>query len=422
MKINKTILPNGLRIITVPMLDNPSVTVLVMVSAGSKYETKKINGLSHFLEHMVFKGTTRRPKAVDISRELDSLGASYNAFTGQEYTGYYAKVAARHLDKALDIVSDMYVNPIFDTAEIEKEKGVIVEELRMYKDLPQHQAAEMFTEALYGDQPAGWPIIGTEDTIRSFSRADLIAYRSAHYVASATTVIVSGSFDESTIIADIEKSFSAISTGDKAGKLPVHESQSSPEVKLTFKETDQTHLVLGVRTFPIFDPRMPIMRVLSAILGKSMSSRLWTKMREELGICYYVNADQDSYTDHGVLAISAGVDNTRVEQAIKGILGECARLRDEFVSEAELQKVKDYIAGTTVLHLETSDARAEYCGYQEVLKNKVDMPEEGIAKVRAVTAEQVRELARQVFVDTQLTLSIVGKYKDPSAFSAYLTF
>ncbi len=422
MKFNKTILKSGLRVITVPMTDNPSVTVLVMVEAGSKYETKKQNGISHFLEHMVFKGTPRRPKASDISRELDSLGAHYNAFTTQEFTGYYAKVAATRLDEALDVVSDMYMNPLFEEAEIKKEKGVIIEEVRMYNDLPQRHVHDVLSELMFGDQPAGWSVLGTEDNIRSFGREDFVEYRKDHYVSSATTVLVAGSFDEKKTIEKIEKAFATAVAGQKKSKLAVVENQVEPAVKTKFKETDQTHLVIATRTFPISDERLAAMTVLTTILGGGMSSRLFSKLRDEMGICYYVRASHDASTDHGDLTISAGVDNARVEEAIKEILNQCKLLKDQIVGEAELKKVRDYISGTTLLELETSESRAEYCGFQEILKKKIDTPEEFMEKISKVTAADIQNLAREIFVNNGLNLAIIGKFKDEAVFKPYFKF
>ena len=419
MKFNKKVLKNGLRIITVPMTDNPSVTVLVMVEAGSKYETKKESGLSHFLEHMVFKGTPKRPKAIDISRELDSVGAHYNAFTGQEYTGYYAKADARHTDAILDIVSDMYLNPLFDAKEMEKEKGVIIEEIRMYQDLPQRHVHDIFMELVYGDQPAGWNIAGTEDIVKSFTREQLVSYRKAHYVSEATTVIVAGSFKEKEMVKKIEKAFSIVAIDPMKDILKVTESQKVPQIKTSFKETDQTHLVIGARTFPVKDKRIPTMEVLSTILGRGMSSRLFSKMRDQLGICYYIKTNHDPFTDHGVLTISAGVDNARVEEAVRGILGECERLKTELVPLAEIKKAKDYIAGTTMLELETSDARAEFCGFQEILKKKIESPKNIIAKIQKVTAKEVRNLAQEVFVNKGLNMALIGRTKDDQGLKSY---
>ena len=422
MKFNKTTLKNGLRVITVPMADNPSVTVLVLVEAGSKYETKDINGISHFLEHLTFKGTTKRPKASDISREFDSIGAEHNAFTSQEYTGYYGKADAKRCDNLLDILSDMYLNPLIDKGEMEKEKGVIIEEIRMYNDLPQQIAGHLFEEVLYGDQPAGWKILGTEENIRSCTRDQVVKYRGEHYKSTSTVVVVSGSFDENTIIKKVENYFGKIETGINKPKLAVIEKQSLPQIKTFFKETDQTHLVIGVRTFSVNDKRVPALRVLSAILGKGMSSRLFSKMRNELGICYYIGASNDSSTDHGELAISAGIDNSRVEEGVKEILSECRKMKNELVPEDELKKVKDYISGRTMLSLETSDARADYCGHKEILKGDIESPEEALEQVCAVTAEDVKKLAKEIFVNESLNMAIVGKFKDGSQFKDYFKF
>ncbi len=422
MQFNKKTLENGLRIITVPMVDNPSVTVLVMVEAGSKYENKETSGLSHFLEHMVFKGTPKRPKAIDISRELDSIGSHYNAFTSQEFTGYYAKADKRHLDTIIDVVSDMYNNPLFDEEEIKKEKGVIVEEIRMYQDLPQQHVQNVFMELLYGDTPAGWNIAGTESNVKSFNRDQFIKYRNDHYLADSTIVIVSGSFDEKATIEKIENAFATIGTGQKIGKEKVIEKQVEPKIKIETKETDQTHLVIGVRTFPITDKRMPTMLVLSTILGRGMSSRLFAKMRDQLGICYYIRTEHNPFTDHGFLSISAGVDNARVEEAIVGIMEECQRLKDEAVLVEELKKAKDYISGTTMLELETSDARAEYCGFQEVMKGIIDMPVDIIEKVNAVTSADVQKLAQEIFITKHLNMALIGRSKDENLLKQKLFF
>src|SRR3989344_4760893 len=284
----KTILKNGLRIVLAPQADSLTVTVLVLVATGSKYETKEINGISHFLEHLCFKGTKKRPTALAITSELDGIGSEYNAFTGEEYTGYHAKVEARHTDKILDIISDLYVNPIFDPAEIEKEKGVIIEELNMYEDLPMRKVQEVFTELLYGDQPAGWPIAGKKEIIRRLTREEIVKYRGAHYVANATAIIVSGGFNEKKILEKIGSSFKNILTAKKDGKVKTEDRQSAPALKIQPKESDQTHLVLGVRAYNVSDERRFALGVLADILGGGMSSRLFQKVRDELGAAYYI--------------------------------------------------------------------------------------------------------------------------------------
>ena len=422
MQFNKTTLKNGLKVITVPMKDNPAVTVLIMVSTGSKYENKDTNGLSHFLEHMVFKGTAKRPKSIDISKELESLGAQYNAFTSQEYTGYYAKVNSAHLDTALDVVSDIYLNPLLNEKEIEKEKGVIIEEIRMYKDLPHKHVHDLFMELVYGDQPAGWNIAGPEDNIRKFSREDFVKYRNEHYVAEATTVVISGSFDENTIIKKVEETFHNISINKKIDKIKVTESQDKPRINLKFKETDQAHLVLGVRSFDINSEYDSTLTVLSTLLGRGMSSRLFQKVREEMGVGYYVNASHDAYTDHGLFTISAGVDTKRIEEVLKVLIMECKKIINDPILEIELKRVKDYICGSFLLGLETSDSRAEYVSINDILKGKIETPNEEINKIQNVTIEQIKDIAKKIFIDESLNLAIIGPYKDEKQFLNILTF
>ncbi|HEY4511495.1 MAG TPA: pitrilysin family protein [Candidatus Paceibacterota bacterium] len=422
MNYHKKILKNGMRIITVPMADNPAVTVLVMVEAGSKYETAEISGLSHFLEHMCFKGTRTRPKAINISRELDSIGAQYNAFTSQEFTGYYAKAGPRHLNTILDVVSDMYVNPLFDEKEIEKEKGVIVEEINMYEDTPHKHVQDLFMELLYGDQPAGWNIAGRKETVKAMKREFFEDYRRKHYVSGATTVVIAGKFNEETIYDDIEKKFIGIHEGKKHDKTKVIEKQKEPRIKVQHKKTDQAHLVIGVRSCDIWSASVPILRVLSAVLGGGMSSRLFQKLRDEMGVGYYVNAGNDIYTDHGYFEISTGVDKERVTEVIKAILNECQKLTEDEVPPDELKKAKDYIIGTMFLGLETSDAVAEFFGYQEILKRSVITPSELAKIINMVSAEEIKDMAQQIFQNKNLNMALVGGFKNNKEFEPIFHF
>ena len=304
MQYSRTVLPNGLRVIFAPQKDAVATTILVLVEAGSKYETKDINGLSHFLEHMCFKGTVKRPTTMHIAGELDGIGAEYNAFTSQEWTGYFVKVQAHKSEQALDIISDLYLHPVFDAAEIEKEKGVIIEEINMYEDLPPRRVQEIFTQLMYGDQPAGWDIGGRKEVIRAMTKDHFLKYRGAHYVAQATAIVVAGNFDEKKILKNIEEQFAHLSNDKKFGKVPTKESQSEPQVKVQFKESDQTHLVIGCRAFDITDPRRYALEVMGDILGGGMSSRLFQRVREELGAAYYVKAGADFFSDHGFFAVS----------------------------------------------------------------------------------------------------------------------
>ncbi|MBI5400508.1 MAG: insulinase family protein [Candidatus Yonathbacteria bacterium] len=412
MKFKKKVLPNGLRMLAVPMADNPTVTVLVLVETGSKYETKEKNGLSHFLEHMCFKGTTTRPNASDISKELDTLGCEYNAFTGQEFTGYYAKGKSADFAKLLDVVSDLYLNPLLKEDEIEKEKGVIVDEINMYDDMPMQKVHEEWMNLLYGDQPAGWAIIGPRDVVRGMSRKDFLAYRKAHYVASATTVVVSGNVDASTAFKEITKKFKCIAENKKGGKKKTREVQSEPQVAVKHKETDQTHFILGVRSFPVYDKRNPILSVIGGVLGSGMSSRLFQKLRTEMGVGYYVRAGNSTSTDCGYFAVSAGVANDRLPGVLRAVISELDNLKNNLVPADELTKVKEHLVGMMYLGLESSDDLAEYYGAQEVLRRDIKTPKEKEKIIRAVTAEDVQKMARMIFVEKNLNLALVGPLKD----------
>jgi len=422
MKYTRKVLKNGLRIITVPMKDNPTATILVLVEAGSKYESKKNNGISHFLEHMCFKGTTNRPTAMDISKELDGIGSHYNAFTSQEHTGYYAKADYKNIDKILDVVSDMYLNPLFPEIEIEKEKGVIIEEINMYLDLPKAVVQDEFLKLLYGDHPAGWNIAGPKENIKGMKRSDFIDYRNKHYVASATTVIVAGKINEKEVFKKITKLFKEIGKWKKEGKEKVIEAQKEPQVVVHYKDTDQTHIILGARSYDTYNKYNPIIRLMVAILSGGLSSRLFEKMRNEMGICYYVYADNDAFTDHGVFSVSAGVDSNRVKEAIVAILEELKKLKTKLLGKDELNKVKQFLIGNLNLGLESSDSIASFYGNQEIMRKTLKKPEDIIKEINAVTAEEIKFVAERIFKDELLNLAIVGKFSDKKEFLDILKF
>lgn len=422
MKFSKHILKNGLRVVTVPMKDNPTVTVLVLVEAGSKYENKKLNGISHFLEHMCFKGTMKRPKAIDISKELDALGSQYNAFTSQEYTGYYAKSDAKHFKQILDIVSDIYLNSTFPETEIEKEKGVIVEEINMYEDMPHRHVQDLMMKLLYGDQPAGWNIAGEKENVRAMKRKDFILYHKMHYVPKATTIVIAGQVSPKESLREIKKIFENLKNNKKVGKKKVIESQKSPKVLLKYKDTDQTHFVLGVRTFDLFHKNNATLSVLSGILGGGMSSRLFQKLREEMGVGYYVRAYNDTYTDHGFFQISAGVDNKRVDEVINAVLEECRKLKTYEVEEEELEKTKECLIGNMKLSLESTDDIANFYGGQELLKKKIVFAEDKAKELRKVTVKDIKDMANKIFTDKNLNLALIGPFKEEKNFLKNLKF
>lgn len=421
-KAKKKIYKNGLRVVTIPMKDNPTVTVLVLVGTGSDYESKEINGISHFLEHMCFKGTIKRPTAQIISHELDALGCQYNAFTGNEYTGYYAKGDAKNFKQIFDIVSDVYLNSTFPEAEMEKEKGVIIEEINMYEDMPASHVSDLFGEVLYGDQPAGRSTLGTKDNIYKMKRDDFVNYKKSHYVAGNTVVIVAGNIESSEVYNEVNKYFKDVSVSKSGTKTKVKEKQTSPNILIKYKETDQTHLVLGVRSFNLFDKRNIALSMLSGILGAGMSSRLFTKLREEMGVAYYVRAYNQASLDHGSFQISAGVNNERIEEVIKEIIKECNLLVKEKVSIKELDKVKSLIIGNMKMSLEATDDIANFYGGQELMKKEIKDLEEKIKEIKKVRPENLQKMAKLLFKNKSLNLAIIGPYKDKSKFINILKF
>jgi len=413
---------NGLRLLLVPQEHSLASIVLILVEAGSEYETKRINGLSHFLEHLMFKGTKNRPHVGAISKELDSLGAQSNAFTGQEYTGYWAKAQYRNLDKILDVVSDLYLNPLFNSEEIEKERGVVIEEINMYEDMPMRRVHSLFAELVYGDQPAGWDIAGPKEVIRTVPRDKIMKYRAKHYVAPKTIVVVGGRFDEKKVIRAVTTLFGHLPRAPHVKKFSVRESQKIPAVLLKHKASDQSHLVLGVRAFDMFDTRRYALQLLADVLGGGMSSRLFHRIREVLGAAYYIRAETDLSLDHGTLAVSAGVDHTKIQQVMVAVLDEMRRLTREIVPKDELQKSKDHLTGNFLMSLETADELAGYYGGQEVLTRKLVSPSELVRRIQAVRAEAVQGVARALFTNSRLNLAVIGPYKNPAHFRKLLKF
>ncbi len=416
MAYTKHVLKNGLRLITVPRRGAESVTVMVLVKAGSKYENEEENGISHFLEHMCFKGTKKRPKSMQISAELDALGAQYNAFTSYEFTGYYAKVAPTNVKKALEIVSDLYLNPIFNLEEIEREKGVIIEEMNMYEDLPNRKVQDDMMTLLFGAQPVGRSILGTKEIIRAVKREDFLQYRAKHYLPQSTIVLVSGAFKESDIRRDVERLFSRLSGGVKGEKLPVDDRQSKPRVSVRTKASDQSHIVIAFRAYSAYDKRAYTATVLASILGGTMSSRLWQTVRERLGAAYYVRADHESLTDHGIFEITAGLDTSRITEVLTEIIKEVTKLKRSDVGKEELKRSKDSVIGRFRLGLERSDDIADFYGLQEVVKDSSVSPEEYIRAIKRVNAADLRAVAQDIFVTKHMNLAVIGPHENDAPF------
>jgi len=404
----KTTLKNGLRIITVPSKSTQTVTVLVLVGTGSKYEKEDEKGISHFLEHMYFKGTKKRPSSLEIAETLDKVGGIYNAFTSQEYTGYFAKVSREHFDLALDWVSDIFLNSTLPEKEIEKERGVIIEEINMRKDHPIEHVQVLWQKLLYGDQPAGWDVAGEIETVSKISRKDLLEYREAQYIASNTIICLAGNFNEKEGINKVKKFFSKIKIGKSREKPKVIEKQERPEILFEKRETDQTHICLGVRGINLSDERRYAQEILGLILGGMMSSRLFERIRTKLGIAYYIETDVFSDPDTGYLVTRAGLNNEKLERGILEILKEYRKIKREGVSKLELKKAKDCLKGKMNILLESSDAKASFFATQEILEKRIFTPEQIFKKIDKVSQNDILKLAREIFRPEKLNLALIG--------------
>lgn len=423
MKYTRTVLKNGLRVLTIPMTGSQTAITMVMVEAGSEYEDKKTNGLSHFLEHMCFKGTKNRT-GIQLTEEIDSLGAENNAFTGETYTGYYAKAHYKKIHKITEIISDLYLNPTFPERDIDIERGVILEEINMYEDMPMRKVQEVFTELLFPNQPAGRTILGSKNNIKKFKQSDFLKYYKKHYIPQKTVVVVAGNINEKEILSQIYSSFgnlkkTASTSESKKPKTII--KQKKPILKIHHKESDQTHIILGFRSYTLNDKKNYPLAIAQSILSGGLSSRLFKKMRDELGMCYYVRANNFPSIDHGEFIIRIGVGNDRAHEAVGVLIDEMKKIRDEKVSDVELQKAKDMAIGSLANSLETSDAWAGFYAEQELFHQKIKTPEEVAEKIRSVTSKQVQKVMNEIITNQALSLAIVGPQKDEKSFRKILS-
>jgi predicted Zn-dependent peptidase len=411
----RTRLSNGLRVVTAPMPQAKSVACFVMLAAGSRYETKESNGIAHFAEHMFFKGTSRRPTARDIAGEIDSIGGEFNAFTGKEYTGYYVKCAAEHRDVALDVLVDMLRHSKFDSEEIEREKGVIVEEMNMYFDTPRDFVDSVYDHLLYGDQPLGWDIIGTKETVRAATRETFLAYLDTWYRATRMVAGVAGNLGDD-LLPRLEQLVGDVPNGSTPSPARVQVAQESAQVRIHSKASDQAHLRFGVPSYPIEHPDRYALNLLATVLGGGMSSRLFTEVRERRGLAYYVYGYNQGYTDTGTLFSQAGVDIARIEDAIRTIANEFARIAVEPVASDELEKARNYAKGRLVLSLEDPKGMIMFGLRGEVLEGRVREPDEVLAGLDAVTAEDVQRVAQDIVREERLNLALIGPFDDADRF------
>lgn len=422
MKYQKFTLKNGLRVILAPMADTQTATVLIMTGVGSRFESRKENGLAHFLEHMVFKGTEKRPTAFDISHELDALGAEFNAFTGEEYTGYYAKVAAPHWDKALDVVSDVFLNAKLEAEEIDRERGAILQEINMREDMPRLRAQENFQSLLYGDTPLGWDIAGPKSNIKAFQRKDFIKFLQRNYIAENIVVGVAGNIDLKKAKKAVSTIFSAVASGKKVKAKKADDTQTKPQLTIQNKKFDQTNFVVGCRAYHRTHKNRAAVSVLASVLGGGMSSRMFMEVRERRGLAYQVGSSVESFSDAGYLETHCGVEHDNLEKALRVVMDEYQKIRSEKVSVQELKKAKESIKGRMAMGLEGSDEVVEFLVGQEVLTGNIKLIKERMKEIDAVTAEDVFRVAKDIFQNHKLNLSVIAPKANKKKLESILHF
>jgi predicted Zn-dependent peptidase len=414
----RTTLSNGTRLVTAPLPTAQSVACFVMFAAGSRYERREESGIAHFAEHMFFKGTERRPTARDIATEIDGIGGEFNAFTGKEATAYYVKCAAETRDVALDVLVDMLRSSRFDAEEIEREKGVIVEEMNMYNDTPRSYIGNVWEQHLYGDQPLGWDIIGNEGTIRAATRETFLDYVDRWYRPERTVVGLGGNIGDD-LVERLEGLLGEVVPQSTPAPEPVRVVDEGSPVRIHTKESEQAHVVIGARSYPTGHPDRYVLQILSTVLGGGMSSRLFTEVRERRGLAYYVFSGNSSYADAGALAAQAGVDLHRIDDAVSTIVAELRKIASEPVPSEELEKARAFSKGRFVLGLESPHATIMFGLRREVLEGRAIEPQEVLAGLDAVTAEDVQRVAADV-LGGALRMALIGPFDDPSRFEKLL--
>ena len=361
---------------------------------------------------MLFKGTKKRPTTLQISEELESVGGEFNAFTSKDKTMYYAKTDAKHIGTSLDVIADMYLNSKIEKKEIEREKGTIIQEINMYEDMPVRNVEDVFESILYPGSSLGRDIAGSKKSVGSFKRSNFLDYMKRFYVSNDTVVTVAGKFDEKKILTDIKKYFSRMAKGKKSEIVKVQENQNKPKIKIKFKKTDQTHLILGVRTFKRNHPDRYALLLLSIILGGGMSSRLFIEVRERRGLAYYIKTSGEAYEDAGYLSTNAGVEHKNLEKTIQIILAEYKKISCKKVGEKELQKAKDMVRGAMAMGMESSDEVAMFFANQEISDGEILTLQEKFALIDKVNSDDILRVAKNIFREDGLNLAVIGPHKN----------
>ena len=417
----KTTLQSGLRVVTEKLEGTKAVTVLVLAGAGSRYENQELRGISHFLEHMFFKGAKKYKNTKEVSEAIDSVGGTFNAFTGKEYAGYYVKVASSSFEVACDVLSDMLVHATFPQEEIEKERGVILEELNMYQDTPMYQIGWNFERLVFGDQPLGWDQIGTKELIKGVNNEDFMKYRNELYTPDNLVVAVAGNVEHDDAVKMVQKYFE-MEEAKKAYDFDEYREMDGGKVHLTEKKTEQAHVAVGFPGYAATHKDHWVKRLIAVILGGNMSSRMFLGVREAKGLSYYIHTSTDNYQDTGAIVTNAGVDLKRIDEAIEGIIHEYKLLRDEGVSEAELNKSKAYLRGRLVLNLEDSEEFAHMLAKYELLYGEVKTIDQVLKMIDAVKVEDIKRVAEDLFVADKMKLAVIGPYGDKERFEQLLKF
>ncbi len=421
MQAKRLLYKNGATGILVPDPDATSVTLMVFVPVGSRHEQAPINGASHFLEHLMFKGTRRRPTTLDLSRALDRYGAEYNAFTGKDLTAYYIKIDASQVELAIDLLSDMLFHSQFDPKEIERERGVIVEEINMYEDNPRMHIDDLLEQALFPDHPLGWSIAGPREVIRSITREHLLAYHAEHYHPSNMTVSLAGKITPRSA-ALLERSFGLIKKKRPTVQAPVPFVQPATlEHPILFqqKKTEQVQLGMAFYGFPHKHVSLPATILLSTILGGSMSSRLFIQVRERRGLCYSISASHHPMHDTGVFSILAGLERSRVDEAIRVVWQELQRIQRTPVDHEELRRAKDHIRGKLMLAFEDSSSRADWYGRQWAMEGSMETPEQWLGHIDHVTAKGLQKVAKELFLREKMAAALIGPYEHDKEFRGW---
>lgn len=416
----KTVLDNGLRIVTTSMPYTRSVGVGIFTGVGSRYERKTERGISHFIEHMMFKGTERRPTAQQIAEAIEGLGGVMNASTDNEATIYWAKVAHHHLPVALDVLLDIFQHSKFDPEEVEKERQVILQEINRMMDMPEAWVHVLIAELIWPDHPVGWDTAGTKESVASITRQDMLDYIARTYTPRNTVISLAGNLEHAPVVEQLTTCLGDWEEKPPPPFLPVSDAPAGPRFKIEFRKTEQAHLCIGLRGLPISDPDRFKMRLLNVILGEGMSSRLFLEIREKRGLAYSVGSYTSYLRDTGAMVLYAGVPPQKAVDVVNAMTEQLDLLRVKEVSEAELNKAKEYTKGRILLRMEDTFANAEWVGHQEVLDQEVLTVDQVIAKIDAVTVHDVQQIAQRILASEKLNLAVVGPFKQEKPFTASL--